>query len=285
MRKYLFDYHTQTLEHGKGKVPQIAETIEAAIARGLSAICLTDHFAFPPGFIDPTDDARVAYPQYAEKVQLMKDRYKNQIEVLYGTEFDWLPEYEDWISEQMKRYPFDYVIGSVHFLGKIKDEKGERNFCIDYTKYEHLRGISYYGGVQGFVTAYFKEYRCMIQTGLFNGAGHLDLVKKYNDGSIFSETDTWYRKEVISTLDVLAQSSMVMEINTSGWERVCQVQYPSLWILKEARKRGIPVTLGSDAHIPEHVGRNITKAVQIAQQAGYTSLARFTKRQKEEVGL
>src|SRR3989344_9624868 len=97
----LFDYHLQALAHGKNKPVLIDETIQSAIKKGLSSICFTDHFPLPKVFDDPTSDIRVKFPNYVWKVQEAQKNFKNRIEVFLGTEFDWLPQFKNWISRQI----------------------------------------------------------------------------------------------------------------------------------------------------------------------------------------
>ena len=276
MKKYLFDYHAQSLAHEKGSKLKIEETIKAAIKKSLSAICLTDHFPLPPDFIDLTEDVRVRYPDYVEKVLNAKEKYKNDIEVLLGAEFDWLEGYETWIDKEINKYPFDYCIGSVHYIGK---------FPLDYTKEYFNKLVKAYGGIKIVIQKYFQLVRDMASSKFFDAVGHLDRIKVFNDGSYFLEGEEWYRKEVKNTLDVISKNVITMELNTSGIDKACKEQYPSTWILKDAKKKGINLTLGSDAHIPYKVGKNLDKAIDIAQQAGYTSLERFIKRKKIEVKI
>lgn len=283
MKRELFDYHTQARSHGKNEPVRIEETIEAAIRCGLNAICLTDHFPLPKDFIDPTRDRRVVYPEYAEKVLAAQKKYQNKIEVLLGAEFDWLPEYQDLIKRKIDTYPFDYIIGSVHVLCKKDKVKQQVNTPIDYEKEDFIKGVLYYGGMKNFIRAYYAEIQKLIQSRLFDGLGHIDRIKVFNDGSLFSENEEWYRKAVLETLDILSQSKMVLEINTSGFYRNCKAQYPSFWILKEAQKRNIEITTGSDAHKPQDVGRDLEKAIELAKQAGYKKLIKFQKRKKVEV--
>ncbi|MBI3379471.1 histidinol-phosphatase HisJ [Candidatus Gottesmanbacteria bacterium] len=290
MKIKLFDYHTQALDHGFNKPLRVEETVKAAIDKKLSAICLTDHFPLPNEFGDPTDEKDCTmnlsrYPTYLGKVKKTKQKFMDKIEILFGAEFDWLPNYQVWIEQQMRAYMFDYVIGSVHFLGIIKDKNEKRNFIIDYTKEEFEKGLSFHKDIQLLIEKYYLELQSMARSKLFDSVGHFDLIKKYNDGNLFSQAEQWYKDLVLKTLDVIADAKRVLEINTSGWDKVCKEQYPSLWILKEAQKRNIKITIGSDAHIPENIGKNLDKAIQIAKLAGYDSLVRFKKRKILEVKI
>lgn len=286
----LFDYHTQVLEHGCNKPLRVEETIEAAIRFGLSAICLTDHYPLPPSFVDPTEEKDCAmslalYPEYQRKVRLAQEKYKDKIEVAVGSEFDWLPEYIGWTRKQINLWLFDYIVGSVHFLGQIEDKRARRNFLLDYKEEEFKRGIAYYGGIKPLVKAYYGEIQNMTKSKMFDSVGHFDLVKKYNDGSLFSEKEKWYREKVLETLRIIADSEMAIEINTASWDKICQAPYPSEWIVKQAYEKNIPLTIGSDAHTPKAVGKDLDRAVILARQAGYRKLVGFNNRQKIKIPI
>lgn len=270
----LFDYHTQALDHGIRKVLRIEETVDAAMDKGLSAICLTDHFPLPKDFADKTNDIRIMYPEYVEKVFQAREKYKDQIEILFGVEIDWLEGYEDWISKEVKKYPFDYVIGSVHYIA---------GYPIDYTDRWFKELVNKSGGIKKVVSKYYQEIRNVIASNFFDGLGHLDRIKRYSVDIYFREDEDWYREEIDKTLGILQKSRMVMEINTSGLTKPFASTYPSPWILKEAKKRDIKIIIGSDAHTPENVGKDLDRAVELAKSVGYQKLVRFEKRKKTEV--
>ena len=75
-----------------------------------------------------------------------------------------------------------------------------------------------------------------------------------------------------------------IEINTSG-ERKSGENHPSLWILKEACKLKIPITIGADSHYPEQIDYGIEKAIATAKKAGYTTILKFINRNKREITL
>jgi len=280
-RTNLFDYHTQALAHGRNQKLKIDETIEAAINCGLSAICLTDHFPLPKDYFDPTYDVRVSYPEYVEKVLTAKNRYRSQIEVLLGAEFDWISGYSNWIRNEIAKYPFDYVIGSVHY---IFGGDGVY-FPIDFTQSYFNQAVRHFGDMRKVVERYYSLVQDIAVSKLFDCVGHLDRIKVFNDGSLFDEQSQWYQQQVIQTLDKLATTKIVMEVNTSGFDRAGVSSYPSLWILKETKKRGIDITFGSDAHRPGEVGRYFDRAVELVKHAGYRELVRFVNREKRRVPI
>lgn len=289
-RPIQFDYHTHSIEHGLAKPRRVVDIIQAALDRGLSTICLTDHYPLPPGYEDPTDEKDCAmlfedYPVYQQEVSQAIENFRGKINIRRGAEVDWLPEHVAWTRQEVGKWPFDYVMGSVHFIGRIADSLGERNFLLDYKEEEFLRGVEFFGGIEALVTSYYREIRALARSGIFDGVGHIDLVKKYNDGSLFSGNEPWYRETVAGTLNAVAQSGMSIEINTSGLDKKCQEAYPSLWILREARDRNIPLTISSDGHVPEIIGRNLSSAVDLARAAGYDQIVEYETRQRIIVGI
>lgn len=280
-----FDYHTHSIEHGSAKPRRVIEVIEAAIDKSLSTICLTDHYPLPSGFEDPTEEKDCAmssqdYPVYHQEISQAINILGGRINIRRGVEVDWLPEYVSWTRQEIDRWPFDYVMGSVHFIGKISDRLEERNFLLDYKEEEFLRGVEFFGGVESLVRSYYREICALTRSGIFDGVGHIDLVKKYNDGTLFSGYEPWYQEAATDALNSIAQAGMSIEINTSGLDKKCHEVYPSLWILREARYRNIPVTMSSDGHTPEIIGRNLSYAVELAKEAGYNQIVEYENRQR-----
>lgn len=288
MNKIKFvDYHIHTLKHGAKEKLAISETIKAAIGRGLSLICFTDHFPLPPGFVDPVPEKDCAmsgqrYKKYQAGVKEAAKKYSGQIMIFQGAEVDFLSTYIEWTRKQIANQTFDYVLGSVHFIGS---DQSKKNLILDYDNAGFENCMNFYGGIQNLIKEYFKLVREMVEIRIFDSIGHFDLVKKYNeDNKYFSENESWYKAEILKTLDTAALAGIALELNTSGIIE-CGEQYPSLWILKEARKRNIPLTLGSDAHEPKHIASNFKQALEITREAGYESLVYFIKRQKQEVNI
>ena len=106
--------------------------------------------------------------------------------------------------------------------------------------------------------------------------GHVDLVKKFGHRASEDMTD-----EVKETAKVFKECGVAVEINTAGLRKQCKETYPTLDHLKIYCKAGIPLTLGSDAHQPEHVGMDFDKAAELAKKAGYKEYSVFKKRKIE----
>ena len=100
--------------------------------------------------------------------------------------------------------------------------------------------------------------------------GHPDLIKKfkyYPDGDL--------KRFYEPAIEAIAKAGSAIELNTAGWHKKCEEQYPALDFLKMARDAGIPLTISSDAHSPKELGSNFKEARELAISAGYDKLARF----------
>ena len=100
-------------------------------------------------------------------------------------------------------------------------------------------------------------------SGLFHTLGHMDLVKKFGYRPEEDVSDAFCR-----VLDAVAKNNMLIEINTSGLDKPVKEMYPSPDILRAAVDRNIGITLGSDSHAPEEVGRHFADALKLLRGLG-----------------
>ncbi len=253
------------------------EVVKEAIAAGIKYMCFTDHYGLPSGVAEEVDSVEPHSAAYVREVRRLQRAYKKDIDIAFGAELDWLEHHQEWLKQELKKRKYDYVLGSIHFL-----EKNGRYYVFDLGKegkQEWLEVADVFGGVENFVNEYYKQIRLMAKSRLYDCVGHFDIVKMYNaDSSLFSENSGWYKQGVNSALDSIKDAGMSLEINTHGLIKVTASQYPSFWILKEARKRNIPLTVGTDAHRTGQVNQDIDKAYSLAKQAGYKEIVRFKAR-------
>lgn len=280
MYRIIGDSHLHTKESDGAY--SVAEVIGFALARKLSYICFTDHYPLPPA-LEHNAPAGLS-DAYVNEIEDAKKKFAGVIDICLGAEFDWLEDYADWTKQEIAKRNYDYVLGSVHLLNTFDRDRKYGILDLNEEGFHDLVKIR--GSVQGVVAEYYHQLRLMIESGMFDGLGHFDLIKIYNKADVlFSEENEWYKEHVIKTLDVLAKSKMCMEINTNGWYKKCSVQYPSVWILQEACKRKIPITLSSDGHRGDSIGRDLLKAAELAKSAGYDSIVRFKQRNMVRIAL
>ena len=247
------DYHTHTQRCGHAS-GQPHEYVLAAQAQGLLHLGVADHLPLLPEPDPELTMDRADLPAYVAEVMALKARFPGY--VLLGIEADYRPHTVAGVSELLAAHPFDYVIGSVHFL----DDWG----------FDDSRYISAYKDrdIDQVWIQYFQLIGDAAESRLFTVLGHLDLVKKFG----YRPTRA-LDEELDHLVDRIARSEILVEINTAGLHRPAAEAYPTLDILRRLCRAGVPVTFGSDAHQPEHVGRDFAHAVESARAAGYTTFA------------
>ena len=254
------DYHTHTplCRHAHGE-PE--EFVESAVAAGLTEYGISDH---APQIPEPFDDWRMAVdelPAYFDWIERARKQAAGRIPIRAGLECDWLAGCESWIADLASRYEWDYLIGSVHYLG---------DWDFDNPKW---LGRWAQSDVEAVWKHYWETYAQMADSGLFDILGHPDLVKKF--AHIPPGDLNRYYEPVV---DAIAASGSVIELNTAGWHKPCAEAYPSTGFLELACSAGVPLVISSDSHAPEEIARDFAKAIQIAKAAGYRETQLFEKR-------
>ncbi len=243
------NYHTHTTG-SDGKV-EAEEWIKLAIKKKFKVLGITDHYYFPPGFRDWGNE--FYSDEHYRKLKDLKEKYKNKITILVNVEFDWLEDYKEWIKNEATRRTYDYRFISIHFIKVGKDYPP-----LDNDEETFQKIVKDLGGIKKVVKKYYSELRKAIKTGWFDVVGHLDLIKIWNkDNKYFSGKESWYRREVEKTLKLIKKKNMKMDLNSKGFGKPCREQYPSLEILKEAQRMGIPFLIGTDAHKLEELEKGL----------------------------
>jgi histidinol-phosphatase (PHP family) len=220
---------------------------------------------------DDFDDWRMKIAEletYVAKVEQARRDHPGLV-IKLALEVDYLPGHEDWVRDLAARYPWDYLIGSVHYISE--------SWAID-----NPFQVAQWKGREPLEvwTAYFERLTLAAESGLFDIIGHVDLCKKF---SIYPQQDC--TPLFTRLLQAAKRRGLAMELNTVGLRKDCREIYPSPRIVQLAAQLGVPITFGSDAHAANEVGLNFAEAVQLARSAGYTHYCRFTKRQREDVKL
>ena len=243
-----------------GRAP-LVRIISRARALGVDELGISDHFVLHPSGATPSwsmHPDRLGF--YVEDVLGFRD--SRAPTVLLGLEMDWFPGMASAISCALSPYPFDYLIGSVHEVdGFVVDARADLWDAMTADQQNQV------------YRRYWLEIRSMADSGLFDIVGHLDLTKK------FGHRPTADLGEPIdAALDAVAAAGMTVELNTAGWTLPCKEAYPSDDLLMRCRQRNIPVTITTDAHHPDHLLRDVERAVDHVHRAGYEEQARYRGR-------
>lgn len=259
------DYHMHTplCNHARGEPTEFAAQAQHL---GIVEIGFSDH---SPMRRDDFDNWRMRFDQldeYIEKVKKAQSDFPS-LRVRFALEVDYLPGQEDWIRELSGRYPWDYLIGAVHYVSD--------SWAVDDpSALDQWKGRDAYEVWQ----IYFDRLTRAAELDLFEIIAHADLPKKFG---IRPSRDCSALYERF--LKAAAKTETVIELNTAGLRKECREIYPSLDLLKRAYAHGVGITFGSDAHAPEEVGMNFPEAFKLAREAGYTHCAAFRKRMRNEV--
>jgi histidinol-phosphatase (PHP family) len=261
------DYHMHTplCRHAVGRPTDYAAH---AVVVGLTEIGFSDHSPMPE---DGFDDWRMVLAELDSYVESVNEarRAAPALSIRLALEVDYLPGGEDWIRDLAGRHPWDYLIGSVHYLDGGWDIDNPHKV----SRWQEQDPLPVW-------TAYFERLAQAAESRLFDSIGHPDLCKKFGFRPR-ADCRALYR----AFLSAAQRSGVAIELNTAGLRKQCREIYPSREFLQLACEMGVPITFGSDAHSPVEVGMNFPEAVALARSVGYREGCRFSGRQRSLVPL
>jgi histidinol-phosphatase (PHP family) len=257
--------HTPLCRHAAGEPVEYARR---ALELGLPELGFSDH---SPMARDDFDDWRMLDRQldeYVAKVRLAQQTFP-QLPIRLALEVDYIPGHEDWIRQLATRHPWDYFIGSVHYVGEAWDIDNPARLS-EWKKRDAFEVWQ----------AYFDRLTLAAESRLFDIIGHADLPKKFNIRPT-QDCTPLYEK----FLTGVAKVGCAIELNTAGLRKECREIYPCRSLLEIAWQKKVPITFGSDAHAPGEVGMDFPAAVELARSVGYRETSRFTQRQRRSVAI
>lgn len=242
------------------------EYVEAAIAAGIQEIGFSDHipmYWLPEEQRDPGIAMPMAeLPEYVEDVLRLRERY-SEIPIRLGIEADFIPGREEELKKLLEPYPWDYVIGSVHFIGDWGfDDPSTVNRYADWD-------------ISELYAKFFTLERLAAESGLFDILAHLDLIKKFGHRPS-NDLQRLYE----DMAGVVAEAGVAIELSTAGLRKPVQEVYPHPSLLKACCERRVPLVISSDAHSPQEVAWGFADARELAIQTGYRSVVRFEGRKR-----
>ncbi|MDY0323535.1 MAG: histidinol-phosphatase [Candidatus Carbobacillus sp.] len=267
------DYHVHLQESRGLTLEWLKVYIDTAKEKGIQELGISEHAYFfdeTAGILThPWAEARRTL-RFSDYMKLYETARSQGIHIKLGIEMDYIPGKEHLIQQFIERYPFDYVIGSVHWVG---------DFGIDLLIY---RDTYKTWDLKKLYRAYFDQVIQLAQSGLFEFVGHIDLIKIFGyrpDDDAF--VDALY-DEVVETL---AHTGTLIELSTAGWRKPVHEQYPSRQLLEKCFAAGVGIVLSSDAHTPEHLGYRYDDAVALAYDVGYRQVYVLEGHKKTAVPL
>jgi histidinol-phosphatase (PHP family) len=268
----LTNYHTHTHFCDGQEAPEVM--VQEAIAKGFSVLGFSGHTIYPfaSDWHIPVDKLS----HYLAEIHELKEKYQDKIEILCGFEADYLPPISSPAQGPYHALGADYVIGSTHYL-----ITSTGTFTVDDSAKKVAEGIAthFHGDGKKTVQAYFAAQREMIHKGGFEILGHADVIRRRNgELNFFDEEAQWYKDELQETAEVIANSGVIVEINTGGMARKnTTTPYPSPYFLSLLAKKHVPITINSDVHNAGYMDYAFAEARQEAWNAGYREITYLTK--------
>ena len=191
---------------------------------------------------------------------------REETDLKLGIEADFVPGREDRMANLLDEREWDYVVGSIHFL---------RDEAID------MRGewdIWRSGDPDKVWSRYFEALGEAALTGMFDVLAHPDLVKVWGSAAPRPEGDP--RRYYARAMDGIAESDVAIEVSTGGLRKPVGELFPARAFLEMCLDAGRPVALSSDAHLPEEVGHEYGRAVELLGSLGVEEIAVFDRRER-----
>lgn len=256
------DFHIHSSLSADSDSP-MEDMIEQGIRLGLSVMCFTEHMDF--GYIDEGMNFELDTQAYYKKYLEMKDRYAGRMKLLFGIELGLQPHLAEKHRQYLASYPFDFCIGSSHLVDGMDPY---------YPKFYEGRSEE----------ACYRRYFASILENLdsfsdVDSYGHIDYVVRYGPNKNAHYSYERYRDLIDEILKMLIEKDIALEVNTAGYKYGLGAPNPHPDILKKYRSMGGElITIGSDAHRPEHLAYDFPTAVTLLRECGFKSYAVFEKR-------
>jgi histidinol-phosphatase (PHP family) len=274
----LTDYHLHLRPDDEGTYAKdyftaenVERYLEAARAVGIEELGVSEHvYRFSqalelwrhPLWVENANDDLDAYCEFVRATPLR-----------LGVECDYIPGAGDATAALLESRDFDYVVGSVHFIG-------EGDSAVDHTGFDVWEGS---GDPDEIWTRYFEELAACARSGLFDILAHPDLVKVWGRARPLPEQDL--RRFYEPAVEAIAESGIAVELSTAGLRKPVGELYPARTFAELCVEAGAPFALSSDAHLPEQVGFGYEKALGFLDSLGVGEISVFERRERRLVPL
>jgi histidinol-phosphatase (PHP family) len=192
--------------------------------------------------------------------------FVRQTPLRLGIECDFVPGSEDRVANLLER-DFDYVIGSIHFLG----DQG----AVDDRRYDIWEQIA---DPDELWSTYFRWQAELVRSGLFDIVSHPDLVKMWGDDRPEPKRDPRFHYEPL--VEAISDSEVAVEVSTAGLRKPVSEIYPARALAEMCVEAGAEFALSSDAHAPDQVGYGYDQALEFLDGLGVERLCVFEGRER-----
>lgn len=289
----MLDYHLHLWPHEDPtswlSLEQIAAYCDVAANHGVHEVAITEHlYRFTQAtdlvgeFWKTTEDDPRLQTALADSfahhtgadldayVELCLEAKAAGLPVRIGMEVDYYRGQMDAVAELLAGYPFDVLLGSIHWIG---------GWIFDDIDNALHMGEWDVRDVDACWDAYTTALEELAATGTCDVLAHPDLIKIA--GRLPSNPVEWWDR----IAEAAASSGMAAELSSAGWRKPINEQYPSIPLLERLVAKGVPMTTASDAHHTGHVADRSEDLAALVAASGLTSLASFEARVRTDVSI
>lgn len=216
---------------------------QAALDRGLTHICFTEHMEH-----NPNDGGTGYYRQeaYFARLEKMRALFEGKLTILSGLEFAEPHLYPRQFAHSLAQ-GYDMVLGSIHWIDNMAPYQPEKMTYSVETMFER----------------YWAEMERTVELGGFQVLSHMDFPKRYCKRCVYEEG------VIFRILQKAVQRGIVMEINSSTFRQGLEEPMPKeAFVALYQKAGGTLVSIGSDSHFAEHVGADVDRAAALADRYG-----------------
>ena len=272
--KIICDTHVHSDNSFDGE-SSVAEICESAVKKGINTVIVTDHMEAPEirlGDKSVYGNACKSIAQSVSDVEKYSEKYKDELRLLKGMELGEPMHMPKLTKKALEIADFDFILASVH---NLKDE--EDFYYLEYNE----------NNVDGLLKRYFDELLDTAQNAEFDSLAHLTYPLRY----IYERTDirpdmNKYSGVIDEIFKALIKRDKALEVNTSGLFELIGTTLPDINLVKRFKELGGKyVTVGSDSHNAEDLGKGVEKGIELIKTCGFKYYTVFCKREPKYVEI
>lgn len=256
----------------------LRELLEAAVRYGYHTFGVTEHaprlderFLYPEEIEIGYDVARLEsdFDAYAKAVGPLADEFADRLTVLRGFEIEVVPQdrYVALMEGYRRRYGFDYIVGSVHYVDEMQ---------IDGWRDRFEEAVLYFGTLENLAVRYYTRVAEMVRALQPEVVGHLDLIRRNAPPDARLDTPP-IRRAAGEAMEAIRGCDAILDVNTAGYRKGLGSPYPAPWLVRLANDMGIGLCFGDDSHAPADIGAGVDDARAYLLQNGVKTIAYLTR--------
>lgn len=286
------DYHVHSNYSSDGKA-SMEQMVKRALELGLKKLCFTDHMDYDYPAVDE-HNFELNMDSYQLKLSELKEKYLGRLEILTGVELGLQPHLVSRLTSLIESYPLDFVIGSSHvvdhydpyfpeyWVGKTEEEGIYRYFQSIIENCKVFQGFHVYGHID-YIVRYTPRMKALKKSMQIHSTLPVTANKEVISPSANQVTYTSYSyPQYADILDEVLKTILSfdkgIEVNTAGFKYGLGHPHPKEELLKRYRELGGElITIGSDAHTPEHLCYDFDRISDFLLNLGFRYYATFVQ--------